>query len=124
MSPSNSMTNIENGLNLNAVSLSYFPILSSIPSFCLLLLDLNYLIFGEFRDSRSSLSDHIHKVVSLITKKQMVRSNTLRIVAAMKNKHAFRYWAVSKKPCDPMSIFHRQFSILFPSERAISISKK
>lgn len=48
------------------------------------------------------LLSHIKHIVCLCAEKQMIRSNTNRIVAVMANVHAFRNWTVSQCPCEAM----------------------
>lgn len=54
----------------------------------------------------SSLKSHIHHVVGVTAKEQVINAYTARIIAAMANACAFWYWTVVQRPgkamCQPM----------------------
>ncbi len=51
----------------------------------------------------STLGPHIPKITQRISKEQMARVTTRRIVAVMKHKKSIRNWAVHNDPCYSMS---------------------
>jgi hypothetical protein len=71
------------------------------------LIDLSDLSLGEGSQvgSSSSTATYVSHVVGLITKVKMVRVAAWRVIARMKDHHAFGDFSMRHTPCDSMSAF-------------------